>query len=142
MAAKETAAKAAGANPAMRKVAAAKDTLGRHGELLAARHLEAAGITILDRNWRCSQGEIDLVARDAGELVFVEVKTRSSEAFGHPLESITARKLARLRRLAAAWCAAHPAENPGEHDRLRIDAIAVLAPPGSVPRIEHLRRVF
>lgn len=117
---------------------AAKDELGRRGEQLAADHLESRGLRVLDRNWRCPQGEIDLVARDRGELVFVEVKTRSSEAFGHPLESITVQKLARLRRLAAAWCEAHP----GNHDRIRIDAIAVIAPAGGLAEIEHLERVF
>jgi len=117
---------------------AAKDVLGRRGEDLAAGHLAASGLTIVERNWRCSQGEIDIVALDNGELVFVEVKTRSSVAFGHPLESITAVKLARLRRLAAAWCSEHP----GRHDRIRLDAIAVVAPPGSAPQIEHLKRVF
>ena len=117
---------------------AAKDALGRRGEAIAARYLVDSGLTIVDRNWRCPQGEIDLVARDSGELVFVEVKTRSSVAFGHPLEAITAVKLARLRRLAAAWCEAHP----GPHDVVRIDGIAVIAPRGGPVEIEHLKRVF
>jgi putative endonuclease len=117
---------------------AAKDVLGSLGEQLAAAALSDAGCRIIDRNWRCAQGEIDIVAVEGDETVFVEVKTRSSVAFGHPLEAITAQKLARLRRLAAAWCEAHP----GNHSRIRIDAIAVLAPPGGVPQIEHLRRVF
>jgi putative endonuclease len=117
---------------------AAKDALGRRGEVIAADFLCAAGLAIIDRNWRCSQGEIDIVARDGGELVFVEVKTRSSLAFGHPLEAITVVKLARLRRLAAAWCEAHP----GNHDRIRIDAIAVIAPVVGEVEVEHLARVF
>lgn len=117
---------------------AAKDVLGRRGEELAARHLAALGLTIVERNWRCSQGEIDIVALDAGEVVFVEVKTRSSVAFGHPLEAITPAKLARLRRLAAAWCGAHP----GSHDRIRIDVIAVIAPFRGEVQVEHLKRVF
>lgn len=117
---------------------AAKDELGRRGEALAAAFLSRAGYVILDRNWRCGQGEIDVVARDGAETVFVEVKTRSSVAFGHPLEAITAQKLARLRRLAAAWCDAHP----GSHHRIRIDAIAVVAPTGALPRVEHITRVF
>lgn len=117
---------------------AAKDTLGRLGEDLATRFLLDAGLDILDRNWRCRHGEIDIVARDDGELVFVEVKTRSSLAFGHPLEAITPRKLARLRRLAAEWCS----ENRPRAHIVRIDAIAVIAPRGSSPVIEHLRRVF
>lgn len=117
---------------------AAKDALGRRGEAIAARFLVSRGLAIVDRNWRCQQGEIDLVARDRAELVFVEVKTRSSVAFGHPLESITPVKLARLRRLAAAWCDAHP----GGHDTIRIDAIAVIAPRVGDVEVEHLERVF
>jgi putative endonuclease len=117
---------------------AAKDELGRRGENLAAEHLIASGFEIVERNWRCSQGEIDIVATKDSELVFVEVKTRSSLAFGHPLEAITVTKLARLRRLAAAWCEAHP----GNHFAIRIDAIAILAPMRGLVEIEHLRRVF
>jgi putative endonuclease len=117
---------------------AAKDVLGRRGERLAEEFLTASGLVIVDRNWRCPQGEIDLVARDGDELVFVEVKTRTSTAFGHPLEAITAAKLARLRRLAAAWCAEHGPRTPG----IRLDAVAVLAPPSGEPTIEHLRRIF
>jgi len=117
---------------------AAKDALGRRGEAIAARYLIQTGLSIVEKNWRCTQGEIDLVARDEDELVFVEVKTRSSVAFGHPLEAITATKLARLRRLAAAWCEAHP----GNHDRIRIDAVAVIAPAVGLIEVEHLRRVF
>lgn len=117
---------------------AAKDALGRRGEEIAARYLASRGLAIVERNWRCPQGEIDLIARDGGELVFVEVKTRSSVAFGHPLESITPVKLARLRRLAAAWCDAHP----GGHDTIRIDAIAVIAPRAGAVEVEHLERVF
>lgn len=117
---------------------AAKDELGKRGETLAADHLRANGLQVLERNWRCPQGEIDLIAMDGEELVFVEVKTRSSVAFGHPLEAITPVKLARLRRLAAAWCDAHP----GGYERIRIDAIAVLAPTRGLVEIEHLERVF
>ena len=117
---------------------AAKDALGRRGEEIAARFLASRGLAIVERNWRCPQGEIDVIARDGGELVFVEVKTRSSVAFGHPLESITPVKLARLRRLAAAWCDAHP----GGHDTIRIDAIAVIAPRVGDVEVEHLERVF
>lgn len=117
---------------------AAKDALGRRGEEIAARHLESRGLVIVDRNWRCAQGEIDLVARDGGELVFVEVKTRSGVGYGHPFESITPLKLARLRRLAAAWCEQHS----GNHDHIRIDAIAVIAPAHGSVQVEHLECVF
>jgi len=117
---------------------AAKDDLGRLGEGLATEFLIDAGYVIVERNWRCSQGEIDIVARDGAELVFVEVKTRSSVAFGHPLEAITVTKLARLRRLAAAWCDAHP----DPYGAIRIDALAVIVPFRGAPEIEHLARVF
>ena len=117
---------------------AAKDLLGRRGEDLAATFLTEAGYLVVDRNWRCSQGEIDIVAVDGADTVFVEVKTRSSVAFGHPFEAITPQKLARVRRLAAAWCAV----NPGDHRSIRIDAISVIAPSDGPPEIDHLTRVF
>jgi putative endonuclease len=117
---------------------AAKDALGKRGEEIAADYFRGAGLTIVDRNWRCSQGEIDLVVREGDEMVFVEVKTRSGLGYGHPLEAITAQKLSRLRRLAAAWCEAHP----GNAKRIRIDAVAVIAPRSGGVQLEHLRRVF
>ncbi len=116
---------------------AAKDDLGRRGEELAAQYLADAGYAIVDRNWRCATGEIDLVARDGDDTVFVEVKTRSSTAFGHPFEAITPRKLARMRRLAVAWTDAHPYRR----GMLRLDAIAVIAGAGTPASIEHLKRV-
>ena len=92
---------------------------------------------MIERNWRCSQGELDIIARSGDELVFVEVKTRSSVAYGHPFEAITPVKLARLRRLAGAWCEAHP----DQRGRVRIDAVAVLAPRVGPVTIEHLEGV-
>ena len=117
---------------------AAKDDLGRRGEDLAERHLLARGYRLVERNWRCRHGEIDLVVRDGDTLVFVEVKTRTTTAFGHPFEAITRTKLARIRQLAGVWCAAHPAER----GHIRIDAVAVLAPRNAEPSIEHLAGVF
>lgn len=115
-----------------------KDELGRHGEQLAVDHLIAHGYEILDRNWRCPLGEVDIVALRGDETVFVEVKTRSGIGFGHPLEAITAEKLGRLRRLAHAWCAA---QGRGT-SRIRIDALGVIAPRSGDVRIEHLRQVW
>jgi putative endonuclease len=116
---------------------AAKDELGRLGEELAARHLIAAGHVVLERNWRCRDGELDIVTRDGDTLVVVEVKTRAGLAFGHPIEAITRQKLGRLRRLAALWCRAR-----GVHARdLRIDAVSVLAPRGADPVVEHFEAV-
>lgn len=118
---------------------AAKDDLGRRGEDLATQFLVDLGYAIIDRNWRARGGELDIVAQDADTTVFVEVKTRSGVAFGHPFEAITAPKLARLRRLAMAWCDANLTER--RRGPVRIDAIAVIAPRGVEPRVEHLKRV-
>lgn len=116
---------------------AEKDELGRRGEIVAAKWLEAAGCVVVERNWRCPSGEIDLVLRDGTTTVFVEVKTRTSVAYGHPFEAITPIKRARLRRLAAEWCRERgPA--PGD---LRIDAVAVLDAWSSTPSVEHLAGV-
>jgi putative endonuclease len=82
--------------------------LGTRGEEFTSSYLIQNGYRILDRNWRIKEGEIDIVARSASnEIVFVEVKTRSTPAFGDPLESISAEKLNRLQRLALAWLATH-----------------------------------
>lgn len=117
---------------------AAKDELGKRGEQFAADYLGGKGFTVIDRNWRCPTGEIDLVATSGSELVFVEVKTRSSVAYGHPFEAITVHKLARLRKLAGAWCEAHP----DTRSPIRIDVVGVIAPVGGDVEIEHLERVF
>jgi len=111
--------------------------LGRHGEQLAVDHLEARGMAVVERNWRCRLGEIDIVARDGGDLVFIEVKTRSNGDYGHPFEAITPIKLARLRRLAIAWCESSEASAA----RIRIDAVAVLVPAESPALIEHLEGI-
>ena len=117
---------------------ALKDEVGRRGEDCAAEYLVEAGYTLLDRNWRCDQGEIDLIASRDGDIVFVEVKTRSGTGYGHPFEAITVAKLARLRRLAGAWCA----QFEPRAKNIRIDAVAVIARPGRVPVVEHLEGVF
>lgn len=114
-----------------------KDDLGRRGERLAAEHLEACGYRILDRNWRCSQGELDLIADDDGTLVFVEVKTRSGTGFGQPAEAVTPMKLARIGRLAGAWCA----ENRPRSRRMRVDVVGIVLPAAGAPHLEHLRGV-
>lgn len=116
----------------------AKDRLGRRGEATAARYLEAAGLRIVDRNWRCPAGEIDLVAVDGSTLVIIEVKTRSSDDFGQPLEAITASKLERLYVLASTWARAHNQRFSG----FRIDAVGVLDDGTGAPRIEHVRAVI
>src|SRR5690349_16856926 len=96
--------------------------LGAYGERIAARRLVAEGMAVVDRNWRCVDGEIDLVLRDGDVLVFCEVKTRRSAAYGHPLEAVTPVKAERLRRLAVRWVDEHGVQPGG----MRIDVVGVL----------------
>ncbi|HEX4655308.1 MAG TPA: YraN family protein [Mycobacteriales bacterium] len=117
---------------------AAKDGVGRYGEDVAVRHLEEAGLEILARNWRCSEGEIDIVARDRGVVVICEVKTRSGLGFGLPAEAITRRKADRLRRLAYHWLREHPARGAD----IRFDVISVLRAQRGAAVVEHLRAAF
>lgn len=113
--------------------------LGRLGENEAVRYLQLQGLTVIERNWRCREGEIDIVALDdtGGCLVVVEVKTRTSEFFGRAVEAVTPVKARRLRVLAARWLADHPIAT----SQVRIDVVGVLAPPGAAISIEHLRDV-
>ncbi len=108
--------------------------LGAFGEEVAAQHLVTKGMAILDRNWRCDIGEIDLVARDRDVLVVCEVKTRRGLGFGTPADAVTWDKLSRLRRLAARWLAEHPVGAV----EVRIDVVEVLVLPNDGPRVEHL----
>jgi putative endonuclease len=101
---------------------AARLALGAHGEDLAADWYERHGYEVVARNWRCRAGELDLVVRRGRELVFVEVKTRSSDRFGLPAEAVTARKQQRLRGLAVRFLA----EAGGGASSLRFDVVAVL----------------
>jgi len=114
-----------------------KQALGAHGEAIAARHLVQRGMVVLDRNWRCPDGEIDLVLRDGQVLVVCEVKTRRSTAYGTPLEAVTATKAARLRRLAAQWVAAHDLRVPD----VRIDLVGIVCPQDAPPTIDHVAGV-
>src|SRR3954464_13350510 len=108
--------------------------LGRYGERVAARHLTARGMVVLDRNWRCDAGEIDLVLRDGDVLVVCEVKTRSSDVCGSPHEAVGPVKLERLQRLALLW-----ADEPGlRAAEVPIDLVAVHRPPRGAPRVEHV----
>lgn len=115
---------------------AAKDERGRAGEERAARHLTSLGYDILDRNWRCPQGEIDIVAASRDSLVVAEVKTRRTEWFGHPFEAVDARKRQRLWRLACAWVASHPEQVRGRV--LRLDVIGITGEDPATAVLEHL----
>jgi putative endonuclease len=106
---------------------------GAAGESLAAAWYEARGWTVVDRNWRCRDGELDLVVRQRGTTVFCEVKHRRSTTFGSPAEAVTPAKQRRIRRLAARWLAEHP-DARGD---VRFDVAAVLD-----GRVEVLEAAF
>ncbi|MFQ1001350.1 YraN family protein [Modestobacter sp. SSW1-42] len=112
--------------------------LGAYGERVAVRALTDAGLTVLDRNWRCRDGELDLVARDGDALVFCEVKTRTGSGFGSPAEAVTPVKRRRLRALASAWLAAHDHHAPD----LRFDVVGIVVPATGRPQVTHLRNAF
>ncbi|PFG16454.1 putative endonuclease [Propionicimonas paludicola] len=114
-----------------------KDEVGRRGEQLAAEYLLAKGWTILERNWRCTAGELDIVAVEPGReptVVFCEVKCRTGLSFGTPLEAITGAKLGKLRELVLYWLRAQQRPVPS----FRIDAIGVLLGPDG-PQLTHLK---
>jgi putative endonuclease len=97
--------------------------LGASGEELAAAWYEARGFEVVARNWRCRDGELDLVVRDGRLFVFCEVKARTSDAFGAPVEAVTRDKQQRLRRLAARWL---EEDAPALAREIRFDVAAVM----------------
>jgi putative endonuclease len=111
--------------------------LGAYGERVAARHLGRLGMTVLDRNWRCRSGELDLVLRDGDDLVVCEVKSRRGLGFGPPLLAVRPAKVDRIRRLALLWVDAHDVVSPG----IRVDLVGVLVPRTGAPEIEHVMGV-
>jgi putative endonuclease len=115
----------------------AKDVLGNAGEQAAVEYLESAGFRILDRNWRCAIGELDIVAVDRQVFVVCEVKTRSGTRYGTPLESVGRAKLRRLRRLAVAWLNAHGVR----FDQVRVDIVGLVYEGTGGFTIEHIRGV-
>lgn len=121
----------------MTSTARRRVAVGQYGEDLVARRLHEQGLEVLARNWRCELGELDLICRDGADLVVVEVKTRSSEFFGSPVEAVTERKAARLRRLAARWLAEHPSSAAG----VRVDVVGVLLSRRGAAQIDHRRGV-
>lgn len=112
-------------------------TVGDFGEQFAADYLSACGVRIVERNWRCQLGEIDIIGFDAGTLVFYEVKTRRSTRYGSPAEAVTPSKAARLRRLAVRWLSEHP-QSARE---IRIDVMALTLSAQGETQVEHLRGV-
>lgn len=112
-----------------------QQSLGAYGERVAARYLEALGMAVLDRNWRCRVGELDLVLRDGNVLVVCEVKTRRGLGFGHPLAAVRRPKVERLHTLALLWAEAHRVDAP----EVRLDLVGVLQPRRGPAQIEHVR---
>ncbi len=102
-----------------------RQRLGARGEDRAADWYRAAGYEVVARNWRCAEGELDLVVGRPGELVFCEVKTRTSDRFGVPAEAVTIAKQRRLRTLAASFLADHPLDAGAAGRSIRFDVVAV-----------------
>ena len=115
-----------------------KDELGRRGEDVAAEHLQRQGLVLLSRNWRCREGELDLVLTDGVRLIVVEVKTRSGPGFGAPAEAVTRHKASKIRVVTRYWLAAHKVR----WCEVRFDVVAVEWPAGCRPRVEHFVEAF
>ena len=113
--------------------------LGAAGEAAVEQWYLEAGYQLLDRNWRCREGELDLVVGRRHEVVFCEVKTRRSDAFGTPMEAVTLIKQRRLRVLASRWLADHPDIRAGA---LRFDVASVLAARDAPLEIDVLEAAF
>jgi putative endonuclease len=116
----------------------ARQAVGAYGERLASRHLEDQGLVVLARNWRCADGEIDLILADGEDVVFCEVKTRRSSVFGAPAEAVGPAKVRRLRRLAARWLAETRMGARG----VRFDVVEVRPQRRGAALIDHLRAAF
>ena len=102
-----------------------------------------AGWAVLDRNWRCREGELDLVVARGSVVVFCEVKTRRGGAFGEPVEAVTPAKVRRLRTLASRWLAARAAAGqPARAGELRFDVACVYEGPAAEPRVEVIEAAF
>ena len=114
--------------------------LGARGEELAAAWYTGQGYTVLSRNWRCREGELDLVVARARAVVFCEVKTRTGTGFGIPAEAVTGEKQRRLRRLAARWLSEQPPS--GGFADLRFDVACVTLRPGMEPEVEVIEGAF
>jgi putative endonuclease len=117
--------------------------LGARGEELAAAWYTGRDYMVLARNWRCREGELDLVLARGGSVVFCEVKTRTGSGFGIPAEAVTGEKQRRLRRLATRWLSEQPRpEGGGGFADLRFDVACVTLRPGGPPDLEILEAAF
>lgn len=118
-----------------------KQLLGATGEEIAVDYLVSQGYVVFDRNWRSKSGEIDIIASEKfnsqDELIFIEVKTRSSRDYGDPIEAITATKYLRMYRLALEWLS----ENSASREAWRLDVISIVISRTQEIEIDHLKRV-
>lgn len=116
---------------------ASNPDLGQQGEEVAVSYLKAHGYKILERNFRCRSGEVDIIAEEKGDLVFVEVKSRSSKQYGNPAEAVTARKQVQISKAALHYL--------GDRHRgraARFDVVAVQFSGGRVAAVEIIRDAF
>ena len=113
-------------------------TLGKRGEAIAAAYLKGQRFTIIERNFRCKGGEVDIIAREGKTLVFVEVKTRRTLTFGPPQLALTPFKQRQISKAALTWLAKKKQFGASA----RFDVIAIIAPDHQVPEIEHIRNAF
>lgn len=115
-----------------------RTVIGHLGELLAAEKLRREGYVILERNYRCPAGEIDLIAREDEVLVFVEVRTRTSDGFGSPLETVTFFKQRRLREVAKHYLR----ERRPLYRDVRFDVVGIILKEGEEAQIEIIPHAF
>jgi putative endonuclease len=115
-----------------------RGAVARLGEDAAAQYLAGAGYTVLDRNYRCAAGEVDVVAREGNVIVFAEVRARSGPTFGTPEDSVTKAKAGKMAACAMTYLAARPAR----HSSWRVDFIAVDVRAGRVAQIRHLKNAL
>jgi putative endonuclease len=116
----------------------ATNSVGAYGERVAVRYLVDQGMVLLDRNWRCAVGEIDMIMKDGPAVVFVEVKTRRSTEFGTPAEALIPRKVSRMRRIAGVWLA----ESRLRPSDVRFDVVSVRPRRSGAAHVEHVRGAF
>ena len=110
---------------------------GFRGERMAEEYLAGKGFRILHRNWRAAHKELDLIALEGAELVFVEIKTRGGTAYGYPEEAVSPAKQAHLRAAAEVFMEAHP-----EYASARFDVVSILLRGGQLQELLHLRDAF
>jgi putative endonuclease len=112
--------------------------LGTRGEDIACHHLEQQGVAIIERNWKCQSGEADIIAREEDDLIFVEVKTRSSTSTGFPEEAVTREKRRKYERIAMEYLFTHNLPSA----RIRFDVMALLVADDGKAFLRHHRDAF